>query len=161
MKTNMAEVDFDGTSSKGFKKALVKDDVYIVTCAGVDDKILSFKAKDLKTGKEKDRRRILIRWTLPGGEELTQFTSVDVKIGNPVNNISPTGSYAFLEKSGELDNFKKICAGKIAIEDNDVLNFFKTRFVGRQAKITTKTVKSAQGQMYSVISQFLEVMPKT
>jgi hypothetical protein len=156
----MAEVDFDGKSGRVFEKPLVKDDVYVVVAKAVDDKILSFKAKDLKTGKEKDRRRILIRWALPDGKELTQFTSVDVKVGSPQNNISPTGSYTFLEKSNELENFKKMCAGKLTIDDTDVLTFFKTRFIGRQARIATKTVKSAAGQTYSVISQFLEVMPK-
>jgi hypothetical protein len=156
----MADVDFDGTANKTFNRTLVKNDVYIVTCIGVDDTIRSFKAIDKKSGKERDRRRILIRWELPDKQEIVQWTSIDVKKGNAANNMSPTGSYSFLELSGELDNFKKMCAGKQTVDDSEVLNFFKARFIGRKARITTKVSKSDNGQEYSSISQFLEVMGK-
>jgi hypothetical protein len=156
----MADVDFDGTASATFERTLVKNDVYVVTCKSVDDKVLTFKGVDKKSGKERDRRRILIHWGLPDGKDITQFTSVDVKKGEAAKNISPTGSYSFLELSGELENFKKMCAGKTTVEDAEVVNFFKAMFIGRQARITTRTSRSGLGQEYSSISQFLEVMPK-
>ena len=157
----MADVDFDGTAGKAtFERTLVKNDMYTVVCKSVDDKVMTFSGPDKKTGKMRDRRRILIHWGLPDGQEITQFTSVDVKKGEAAKNISPTGSYSFLELSGELENFKKMCAGKTTVEDSEVVNFFKARYIGRQARITTRISRSGSGQEYSSISQFLEVMPK-
>jgi len=159
-KHKMAEVDFDGKAGKTFERTLVKDDVYVVSASVVDDKVQSFIVKDKKTGQERTKKRMLIRWKLPDGKELVQFTSVDVKKGNVQNDISPTGSYSFLEKAGELENFRAMCAGKSVVEDFEVVNFFKSRFIGRQARVTTRTVRSAKGEMYSAIAQFLEIMPK-
>jgi hypothetical protein len=149
----MAQIDFEGKSFMAAVRPLVKDEIYEATCVRVEDNLVTFMGQD---GNEKTR--ILLRWKLPSGEELTQFTSVDVKIN--VGKYSATSSYSFLEKAKELETFKMMASGKSEIDDGEVLAFFKTCFIGRKAKILTKTATDKNGVKYSVIDRFVEVYAK-
>ena len=149
----MAKIDFEGKPLQGYQKTQVKDDVYPVECIEILDRVVVTTSID---GKE--RKRIILKWKMEDEQLLTQFTSVDVKIG--VGKFSPTGSYTFLEKAGELENFKKYAGGKEEIPDDDVLNFFKQRFLNRKASVLTKTITSKEGEKYSVIDRFINVEAK-
>jgi hypothetical protein len=73
----MSEIDFEGTGTGGsFTRVAVPDDAYEAVVIGVEDKPVVTK------GQFGERKRLILKWKLATGEEITEFLSPDVRKGS-------------------------------------------------------------------------------
>lgn len=153
----MVKVNLD--NKQEVKRFSVEADTYAGRIVEVSD----IKKQKGFEEKEVEKLRVIVELDFKQNGEnvkLPYFLTASVSHASKRPGYSDSKLYTLLELAKELDNFKvmwETVDDKSEDEKNKVLvEWLRSKLLGRKVKIMTKTVKGTDGSAYSVVHQVVK-----